>query len=568
MTEALSLGDRLLQEFEELNTAREVWEDHWQIVGELVHGTKQNFTEKNTPGERLNEDRHDSTAVFANRSLSSALIGMLWPSGARSMRLIPARGVSETQENKDYFDRVTEIMQDAMDDPLAGFAVALDEYMLDQGAFGTSGIGVFTGGTVSDLRFESWGMVQLFIDEGAHGRVDKVFRLFEWPLRRIIQTFGVDSLSDKLRDKADNIQAMKDKFEIIHAIRPREERDIDSDSNREMPFLSVFLEREGGHVIRERGFTENPVKVTRFRKLPYEKYGRSPGMDGLSEVLELDYLRERFTVNVDKAGDPPLIVLDDGKFGGGIIDTSAGALNVIDVSGRIPNNIDPIQPLQTVGELNTTLTRIEQLKQDIAQHFFLDKLLDFNNQTQMTASEALLRDRIRAAALGSIFNRQITELFNPIISRSFNLMLSMNRLGVIRGSMEAQAAEAAGEEPLIIPDEIAERMIRGDDFFEIKYFTPAARMQRLQEAEALNDVTQYKFALQQANMNAGDLFDDDEALKERAQIAGVPANVIRSQEAANQIRIERQQMQQAQQIAQLAEQAGNAANNFSQAGVI
>lgn len=568
MTEGKDLGKQLLREFKELETQREVWEDHWQIIGELVHGTKQNFTEKNTPGERLNEDRHDSTAVFANRSLASSLIGMLWPGGAKSMRLIPARGLSESQANKDYFDEVTEIMQKALDDPKAGLAVALDEYMLDQGAFGTSGIAVFDGEDESDLRFEAWGAVQLFIDEGKNGQVDKVFRLFEWPLRRILRTFPLESLSQKLKDKADNEKAMDEKFELIHAIRPREERVAGMEGNLNMPVMSVFIEKDGGHVIKESGFTENPVKVTRFRKLPYEKYGRSPGMDALSEVLELDYLRERFTVNVDKAGDPPLIVLDDGKLGGGIIDTSAGAINVIDVSSRIPNNIDPISPLQTVGELNTTLTRIEQLKQDIAQHFFLDKLLDFNNQVQMTASEALLRDRIRAAALGSIFNRQVAELFGPLVTRSVDMQFLKGNLGVISGSPEERAAVARGEDPLIIPDEVAERMIAGDDFFEIVYFTPAARMLRLQEAEALNDVTQYKFLLQQGNPEAGDLFDDDEALKERASIAGLPASVLKSQEKVDAQRAQRAQMQQAAQTAQVAREGGAAAKDLSQAGVI
>lgn len=563
----MTLGEKLVLEFKQVQAERGVWEDHWQVVGELVHGNKQNFTEENVSGERLNDERHDSTAVFANRSLASALIGMLWPNGAKSMRLMKARGLSDSQENKDYFDAVTDIMRDAMDDPLAGLNIALDEYMLDQGAFGTSGLGVFAG-SESDLRFESWGTVQLFIREGEHNQVNQEFRFFNWPLAKVIATYGLENLSDKLQKKAENIKNHSEKIKLLHVIKPRDFLDERLSGNRGMPFMSVHIEFNGAHVIKESGFDENPVKVGRFRKLPYETYGRSPGMDGLSEVLELDYLRERFTINVDKSGDPPLMVLDDGRFGGGIIDTSAGAINVIDVSGRIPNNVDPIKPLQTVGELNTTLTRIEQLKSDIAQHFFLDKLLDFNNEVEMTASEALLRDRIRGAALGSIFARQVTEVFDPIISRSFNLLLKMGRLGVVAGSEEERAARLRGEEPLIIPDEIARRMaMPGANVFSIKYFTPAARMLRLQEAEAINQLTAYKQQLQATNEQAGDLFNDDEAVKEMANITGVPANILFSQEEADGVRDARAQMREAEMTAQLAQQAGAAAKDFSQAGV-
>lgn len=554
--------------FTELRTRRAVWDDHWQIIGDFVHGTKQEFTEENTPGERLNEERHTSVAVFASRQLASSLIGMLWPNGAQSMKLIPSRNVTENQENKEYFDRVTEIIIQAMDDPLAGLTVSLDEYMLDQVSFGTSGIGVFEG-TDSLLHFEAWGTQQLYIAEGNEGRVDTEFRKFVWPLHRVVATFGVENLSDKLQQMNESPKNVGEKVEIIHAImrRAAEDRDITKEGNLNMPYMSVYMERDSKHIIRESGFQENPVKVTRFRKLPDEQYGRSPGMDGLSDVLELDYLTERFTVNVDKTGDPPLIMLDDGRFGGGIIDSSAGAINIIDVSGRQNNNIDPIRPLFTVGELSTTLERMNQLRDAIAQHFFLDQLLDFNNQTQMTASEALLRDRIRAAALGSIFNRQVAEMFDPLISRVFNLLLDKGQLGVINGSPEQQAAEALGQDILIIPDDIAQRMARGEDVFNIKYFTPAARMLQLQRAEALNQLTLYTQGLMQTDPTAGDAFDSDKAVRLAAEIGGL-GDILRSDQEVDAIRQQRAEAQQAQAAAQQIQMGSEAARNLSQAEVI
>jgi hypothetical protein len=425
--EKTELLTELLEEFNDLVTKRKQWEDHWQIIGKLVHGTKQNFTETRTDGERLNEDINDSTGIFANRALASALIGLLWPNGAKSIKLNPTSSLSNSIEVKEYFEAVTTKLISKMDEPEAGLALALDEYMLDQGAFGTSGIGIFSGQTTS-LQYQSWGTKQIYVSEGMQNRVDTVGRLFIWTLRKVIATYGLENLSKNLQDKAKNIKSLNDKIEIIHFIRPRTNRDKDMKDNRNMPFMSIHMEKETEHLIKESGFEENPVKIARFRKLPYEEYGRSPGTDCLSNMLELDYLTGRFSVNVEKAGDPALIVLDDGRLGGGTIDTSAGAITVLDISGRINSNANPVQQLQTVGELNTTLTRIDQLKEAISQHFFLDKLLDFNNQTQMTASEALIRDKIRGSALGSVFARQISETFSPLVIRSFNVLFTQGEL--------------------------------------------------------------------------------------------------------------------------------------------
>ena len=68
----------------------------------------------------------------------------------------------------------------------------------------------------------------------------------------------------------------------------------------------------------------------------------------------------------------------------------------------------------------------------------IDRLLDFNNETRMTATETNIRDRDRNATLQSILSRQISSYFTPIIERTFNLLLSDGHLGVLPGTPEAQ----------------------------------------------------------------------------------------------------------------------------------
>lgn len=95
------------------------------------------------------------------------------------------------------------------------------------------------------------------------------------------------------------------------------------------------------------------------------------------------------------------MVLDDGTLGAGEIDDSPNGVTVVNVSGRISNQ-DPIKPLYTVGELQSVENHTEQLRQQITQAFFIDRLLDLNNDTRMTLGEAQIRNRIRGESLTSI----------------------------------------------------------------------------------------------------------------------------------------------------------------------
>src|SRR5690606_5447034 len=138
----------------------------------------------------------------------------------------------------------------------------------------------------------------------------------------------------------------------------------------------------------------------------------------------------------EKNFDPPLAVYDDGTFGGGTIDTSAGAINVINVSGKLGANT-PVQPIFTVGQFADVAVLIERLEQTVNDHFMIDRLLDLDNEKEMTAREAMIRQSIRQKALRSVISRLLTELFNRLLERCFNIGLRKGRYGFAEGSAEA-----------------------------------------------------------------------------------------------------------------------------------
>lgn len=562
-------AEQVTQLFKELKSQRSSeWDSHYQVIGQYVHGLKQDFLAQLTPGMRLNETTNTPIGIFSSRTAASALIGMMWSNGGESVRIEPPdEDIADDPEVKEYFDWANKhVIRPALDDTQAGLSSALDEYALDQISFGTSGVACY-GGEKSMLSFESWGIQNLYLIEGKGGKVNGVIRYYKWSLRRVIAEFSIELLSKTLQERLKDPKHLDDKVELIHAIMPRDSKDMRGFGNRFMPYFSVFIELESNHIIRESGYRENPVKVARFRKLATEKYGRSPGMDAIGDILELDFLIEQLSVNAEKSNGPALAVYDDGMLGNGFLNTSADSVTVMDVSGRQMTTGSPVQQLYDVGPMNISFERVSQLYDIISQHFYLDKLLDYNNKQEMTATETVIREKLKMASLGSIFNRQSEEMFDPLMHRAIRVLLADGHLGVMPGSFSHQVAMARGEDVMVIPQALIDKYSKGEDFYTIKYYTPAAKVMEASREESLIELTNYVANVAAVSPEALDNIDIDKAVQMSARLKGL-TDVTRSIKEVGAIRQQRQQQMQAQQMPEQLKQGSEAINNLNRAGML
>lgn len=543
-----------------------VWNNHWQILSEFVMGRKLDFTVSTLPGDFLVDDIYDSTAPRANELMASSLIGALWPNGAKSFKLRAPRDLTDSDENKNYYDRATTNLTEMMDSPKAGLAVALDEYMLDQGCFGTSGVGLLEGSLEEDgtpIIFRAWNVREMAVDEGRNGRITTIYREFEWTINRAIEEYGYTNLSEKSRKAFDDGKG-EDKIKILHVIEPNRSRIKGNKGTAGMPYVSVHIELGTKHIIRDKGFWTLPVFVTRFSKRTSEVYGRSPAMKCLPDILQINTVKESVMVAREKQLDPPLGVNDDGRLGNTKINTSAGAINVFKTTGRISNDA-PVYPLYTVGQTQGAEKDIAELKEDIANAFFIDRLLDFNNESEMTAYEASLRNDMRAQTLRGLFSRQIAELFTPMIELSFQMAFDAGIVGVTRGSPEEAELLLQGLEPLYIPDDVLKRMRANKQVFEIEYFTPAMRMMMSEEVEAVLRLWQFIVQNAQVAPDMVDGIDATESVRIVADGLGAPKRVVRSAEAIRVLRETKiQAAAEAQEGATLRE-GSETARNMAQA---
>jgi len=548
-------------QFEVLKQERQTWDSLFQVLGKYISLIKQNFEQTETAGAFLLDDVYDATGAFAAHNSASALIGMLWPGTAKqAIEITPPRDLEMTTELQEFYTNMTIKTVAAMDDPKANLALSFDEYMLDQMIFGTSGIGVERGQD-SKLLYKPYGVKETYIEEGKDGKVESIFLFFEWRINRVVAEYGLENLSQKIQEKYKKGKGT-DKCKILIGITPRKEKKAEA-GILSMPYASYHIEWDTQKLIRESGFEEIPIQVGRFRKLNYERYGRSPGSMALPDIKEANALREAVIVATEKILSMPKGVMHDGIFGGSTIDMSAGAINTFNSTGSVSNQ-PPIFDIGSPPNLPWAEQRLEKLEQTIAQHFSVDRLLDFNSSQEMTFGEAQIRNQIRNQSLSSLFSRQLSEVITPLIERSVKILFRDGEFGVVRGTEEEQDLLQAGAVNIeYVPDEIARRLDAGEDVYSIVYKTQAANASRAEEYLGIMDIMNFAMNAMNIDPSMADRIDLHQGARHIANIRGIPADIIREDDAFQQIQQAKQQQQQVSEGVAMASEAASATKDLA-----
>lgn len=562
---------RILDRFKDMKTEKNLWNTLYELMGQYIMTRKQHFQSEGTPGEIQTDHLFDDTAPNANHLMASSLIGALWPNAGKSFQIGMPFGMEEelgdeTEEIKQFYQRVTKRMAAILDNPKCGFLTALEEYMLDQGAFGISGIlAEEQDDSEVPVVFRALDAKSTCIDEGANGFVNTIYIEKAYTVRQLVEKYGFENVSRKwqvLYEKGD----CKTKVRVLQAIEPRMERDPYGFGVQNMPYASIHIDCQTEKIMKESGFSEMPAAVTRFWKAMGEKYGRSPGMNALPSILEANTLGEAYVMAVEKNLDPPLAVEDDSVMGNGVVDTSPGAITVVSRSGRIGNsNSKPIEPLFLVGELQTTLQRRAELGEIIKNHFFQDRLMDLNNEQRMTLGEANIRNSLRGMTLNTIYSRQMAELLVPLLERVFNVLLRLGQLGVMRGSLEEARILSQGLQPLYIPDAVKQRILSDQEVYRIIFISPATRIMQAEELQGLEQTVTFAANTAAVKPEIMDNLDTDWIIRRVQELTGAPRETVVSLETVRKVRDARAKAQAALQQSENQRQQSETARNMAQA---
>lgn len=519
------IGKAISEYYDKLKSDRSTWESHWQECADYINPKKDDINRQSTAGEKKHQHILDNSAIMANELLAGALHGLLTnPSEIFFDLSTGDLSLDDDDEVRFWLQDTAKRMIDVMNN--SNFQTEVHEMYLDLGCFGTAPMSIEEDDKLI-VRFTSRTISQCVIDENYLGEIDVLIRNCQMGLHQIVQQFGMEALSEKMKKEYEKNSHTK--YEVLQAILPKmlaEKLDTQYRPTKMLPFVSLYVLKAEHRVLREGGFEEFPFVVSRWSKLPGEKYGRSPGMAALPEAKMINKMAETVIKGAQKVVDPPVQVPSDGFVLP--LNTKPGGVNYY-MSGT--GSRDEIKTIFNDTRIDFGFEVMNSTRQRIREAFFVDQL-QLNQGPQMTATEVLQRTEEKARLLGPLLGRQNHEFLKPMINRVFNIMFK-------RGLFREVPRQLEGRE------------------LQVRYSSMIAKAQRLNQATSIVRAQQLIQPFIALDPSVADNFNGDMAVRGIWSLIGAPQYMLRNNEDIEGIRESRQQAQaqmiQAQQAGQEAQ---------------
>lgn len=519
----------LLREFVTIEMKRGIWEQHWEQVAQQVlpyYSTSFYQQGNMVPGMKRNQYQYDVTANAALWKFAAAMESMLTPANNRWHRLRhPNQSLMQRRDVQLWFDQVNDALFYYRYSPHSGYQANQHDGYVSLGAFGTSCL--FTDEyndptmqNVKGLRYRQIHLGELFFAANHQGQIDKVYRRFKMTLRQIDQKWpGMlpDNYKDRLKDKPE------DEVQIIHIVKPRQNRNpqkIDANNYR---FASFYVLREASQLLSMGGYRCMPYSVARYVTAPGELYGRSPAMNVLPAINVLNEEKKTLLKQGHRAVDPVLLAHDDGILDG--FSLKPGAINY----GGVNSDGRPLVHTLPTGNVMIGKELMDDERAAINDAFLVTLFQILVETPQMTATEVLERAREKGALLSPTMGRFQAESIGPMVEREFDLLMWQNLI-----PPPPQALIEAGAE------------------YNVEYDAPLNRAMRSDEAAGTMRTLQWaaEIAAQTQDPSAMDWFDVDQIIPELLAINGAPYRFVRDPQAVAALRQGRAQAQAQQQMVQ------------------
>lgn len=519
---------------EQLDGLRSQWSSWWQQIAERVLPSHATFTTQSDEGQKRSERMFDARAVTALESFAAVMDDLLTPR-TQMWHALSAQDedLNDSQEVKEYFERVNKILFSMRYSPRANFAAQKHMGYLSLGGFGNSCLFVDEEVGVGP-RYRQIHMAEVFWSENHQGTVDTLYRRFPWSARKAVQRFGA-KLPEKIRVAAE--QNPFQTFEFIHCVRPNDDYRAGRKDHRGMPWASYYCALEGRQMVEVGGFTSWPYAIGRYMLAPNETYARSPAMAAWPAILTINEEKKTILRAGQKEVDPPLLLQEDGVLGA--FNLRPGALNYGAVSS---DGTALVQPLKIGANIPLGLELMQLEKQHIDDSFLVTIFRILAENPQMTATQVLEIAQQKATLLAPAMGRQHSEDLGPLIARELDIAAKANLLP----EMPQELQDAGGT-------------------YTIEYRSPLARALRAQDGVAIMRTFEALPSAIAIDKNAAYVVDVSASVRELAEINGMPAKLIRDRKAISAIIEQQQQAEQAASMASMAPEMSQAALNAAKA---
>lgn len=527
---------KLIQRFKMAETERANFTNHWQEIAQVMSPAGAVFTNNNvTQGSKDTRKIYDTTGTHANELLSSGFFSLLTSPTVPWFTLLTSdRILNDMREVQIWLNDVSRIMAHEIQRPQTGFTTAMHEFYLEYGAYGNGTMFVTEKADMSSLLFMSLPLAECFYIENDEGFVDTLIRRYNRTAHQLIEHFGEAAVSESVR-KAIQGGQIENKFEILHFIMPNFMAGLHGLYSEELPYLSVYVEKEKMHVLSVSGFSEQPFMAARFYKMPQEIYGRGPGSTALPDLDMLQEMSKTILRGAQKMVDPPLQMPDQGFINPP--NTAPGRVNYY----RSGSN-DRIEPLLTGGRPDIGIDIMQMIQNRIREIFFVDQL-QLNIGPQMTATEVLQRTEEKQRLMGPVIGRASTELLSPLLIRCFGLLARAGRLP---------------EPPAIFMEQ--------DARLKILYTSPIFKAQEQVAANNIMRAQQVLLPFAGVDPTVNDFFHPMRTAEVVSELFNLDPRIKRTEDEIVEVQQQRQQAQMAAQNAEQLKNTGIGLNNLASAG--
>jgi hypothetical protein len=388
-------------------------------------------------GSPINQHILDSTGTMAARNLAAGMMmGCSDPTKRWFRYKINRTDSTQTSPISLWLAEVERLISLILAE--SNFYDSLAIFYFDLVVFGTAVMLIYEDyNNVINCINPCWG--EFYVDSNGALAPSVLAREFTYTIAQEADEFGVENLSPSSASLwAQGGTSLTREQVVAHLIEP-------NNDGREYGIPSSFPYREcywewggsaapqGGSsyspgLLRKRGFHESPAVICRWDLVSNDAYGRSPGMDALPDIKQLQLETRRLSQGIDKMVNPPMIA--DVQLKNQPASLLPGGVTY--VSGMISQGKTGFAPVYTVNpQVKEMMEQIAQVQSRIGETFYNDLfkvISQFETRSNVTATEIDARRAEAMLMLGPVLERLNHEGFAKIHDRVFGIA---SRAGIL-----------------------------------------------------------------------------------------------------------------------------------------
>lgn len=540
-----------------MKNARQPWIQDWRQVSEYIDPARGRFDGDATntePAKRSRSKIINSRATYCVRVATAGLSSHMTSKARPWFNLTtPDPAMGQQQEVKVWLDQVTTIIRDTL--AKSNFYKAMPVLYTEDLMYGVAAM-LIVENAEEVARFHPLTCGTYAISLNDAGRVDSLWRCYIKTARQLVEKYGIDhaGLTETVKNDYRNNRG-DTKYVVESLIEPNPDArpgigPLGLQRPEYRPYRElVWLWSQSGEYEGTRGMLdigghyEAPFVCIRFNPVGDEEYSACPGTDALGDIKQLQYQEGQKLKLGDLMAEPPVNIPESMRSKGASM--SPRAKNYVP-DGQLGMKVEATYS-PNPNAMQYVMADIEAIQNRIGDAFYYNLFLmleSLGDAASRTATEIAERKEEKAAVLGPTLEIVTDEGLDPTVVRVYRLL------------------ERAGRIPP--PPEVLRNIP-----IKIEYTSILAQAMKAAGTSGIERTA--GFVAQMAQVGGPsvlDKFDFDQAVDEYSERTGIPASIIRDDDAVQAMREERQtreNQQAALAAAQPMQQAAQALKTLGEA---